>query len=190
MHIESDLRALHRRALDDTTALLADLTPADLDRPTPCADWDLRALLAHMVGQNDGFAAAVADPETPASAFAPGPPDGWEKSAHALAEAFAAAPLDREVRLAELHPIHRFPIPTVVGIQLIDAVVHAWDVATALGRTYRPDDELLAAAVAITAMIPAEGGRGEPGSAFGEVVPPAQPDDEWVAVLAHLGRAA
>jgi uncharacterized protein (TIGR03086 family) len=190
MQIDSDLRPLLRRAIDDTTALLADLTPTDLDRPTPCTDWDLRALLAHMVGQNHGFAAAVADPDTPAEAFAPGPPDEWEKSALALAEAFAAAPLDREVRLAELHPTHRFPVATVVGIQLIDAAVHAWDVATALGRTYRPDDELLAAAVAITAMIPAEGGRGEPGSAFAEVVAPSQPDDEWLAVLAHLGRAA
>ncbi|MGI5129638.1 TIGR03086 family metal-binding protein [Pseudonocardia sp. CA-107938] len=189
MHIDSDLRSLHRRALDDVTALLADLSPADLDRPTPCAGWDLRALLAHMVGQNDGFAAAVTDPETTAAAFAPGPPDGWEKSAHALAEALAAAPLDRQVRLAELHPTMRFPLPTVVGIQLIDTVVHGWDVATALGRSYRPDDELLAAAVTITAMIPAEGGRGEPGSAFGPVVTPA-PDDEWLGVLAHLGRAA
>lgn len=190
VHINSDLRALHHRALDDTSALLADLAPADLDRPTPCADWDLRALLAHMVGQNDGFAAAVAEPDAPASAFAPGPPDGWEKSAAALAEAFAAAPLDREVLLAELHPTHRFPVATVVGIQLIDAVVHAWDVATALGRGYRPDEELLAAAVAITAMIPAEGGRGEPGSAFAPVVAPADPADEWLRVLAHLGRAA
>lgn len=190
MQIESDLRALHRRALDDTTELLADLEPADLDRPTPCTDWDLRALLAHMVGQNDGFAAAVTDPDTAADAFAPGPPDGWEKSAAALVDAFAEAPLDREVVLAELHPTFRFSLATTVGIQLIDAVVHAWDVATALGRTYRPDDELLAAAVEITAMIPAEGGRGEPGSAFAPVVAPAQPDDEWLAVLAHLGRAA
>ena len=47
--------ALHRRALGAVTDLLADLTPADLDRPTPCAGWDLRMLLTHMTVQHRGF---------------------------------------------------------------------------------------------------------------------------------------
>ena len=55
----TDLRALHQRALDDGRPLLDRVGAADLDRPTPCAGWDLRALVAHLIGQNHGFAEAV-----------------------------------------------------------------------------------------------------------------------------------
>ena len=33
--------------------------PADLARSTPCADWTLADLLAHMTAQHNGFAAAA-----------------------------------------------------------------------------------------------------------------------------------
>jgi Mycothiol maleylpyruvate isomerase N-terminal domain len=35
------------------------VTPADLNRPTPCAAWTLYGLLAHMATQHHGFAAAA-----------------------------------------------------------------------------------------------------------------------------------
>jgi uncharacterized protein (TIGR03083 family) len=43
----------------DAGSLVDRIGPADLARPTPCAGWDLRALLAHLIGQNHGFAEAV-----------------------------------------------------------------------------------------------------------------------------------
>ena len=52
-------RERHRRALDLSAAMVARVGPGDLIRPTPCADWLLGTLLAHMIGQNLGFAAAV-----------------------------------------------------------------------------------------------------------------------------------
>ncbi|GGP02097.1 hypothetical protein GCM10012278_07970 [Nonomuraea glycinis] len=36
-----DLRVLDRRALDVTGEVTAQVTAADLDRPTPCAAWNL-----------------------------------------------------------------------------------------------------------------------------------------------------
>ena len=81
--------ALHRRALDAVTDLLAGLTPADLDRPSPCAGWDLRQLLAHMIGQNHGFADA-AESDVGVAAFADRPVDldaqkAWSESADRVA---------------------------------------------------------------------------------------------------------
>ncbi|MEU4232987.1 maleylpyruvate isomerase N-terminal domain-containing protein [Nonomuraea sp. NPDC026600] len=46
--------ALLGRAIDYALGCLRLVTPGDLDRPTPCDDWDLRALLAHA---NDSFTA-------------------------------------------------------------------------------------------------------------------------------------
>ena len=39
--------ALLERAMGYTLGNLRFVTPADMSRPTPCRDWDLRALLLH-----------------------------------------------------------------------------------------------------------------------------------------------
>ena len=52
-----DIVGLHARALDETGHLVDTVTPAQLGLPTPCADWDVRALLAHLVGGNLRYAA-------------------------------------------------------------------------------------------------------------------------------------
>ena len=190
----TDLRPLHRRALDAAGDVLAGVRPTDLGRPTPCAGWDLRALLGHVVGQNHGFAAAVESPDAPIAAFADRPPDpggvtaAWQASADRVAGAFAAAPLDRRVLLVELSSEVRFAVATVVGFHLLDTVVHAWDVATAIGETFRPDGELLAAALAQAERVPDGASRERPGAPFGPVVPVDGADD-WRRTLALVGRS-
>jgi uncharacterized protein (TIGR03083 family) len=59
MRADPDLIDAHARALRTSAAIVARAGVADLGRPTPCAGWDLSDLLAHMVGQNYGFASAV-----------------------------------------------------------------------------------------------------------------------------------
>ncbi|GAB4069120.1 hypothetical protein GCM10028777_30120 [Angustibacter speluncae] len=84
-------RALHARALRDLGDLVAQVGDADLARPTPCAAWDLATLLAHVVGQQRGFAAAAQDGDAPVDAYAhvPFTPAAFTTSADALLEAFA-----------------------------------------------------------------------------------------------------
>ncbi|HEX3515990.1 MAG TPA: maleylpyruvate isomerase N-terminal domain-containing protein [Trebonia sp.] len=38
------------QALQSTLAILTKVGPGDLDAPTPCASWDVRALVNHFVG--------------------------------------------------------------------------------------------------------------------------------------------
>ena len=195
----TDLRALHQRALDDGRPLLDRVGAADLDRPTPCAGWDLRALVAHLIGQNHGFAEAVDSAavgvDVPRSAYDPRPPDPdavglqWWASAERLVAAFAAAPLDRPVLLVEISEQARFPVATAVGFQLLDTVVHNWDVATALGSAYRPDDELVAATLAQARRVPDGPQRRAPGAAFAPSLD-APGVDDWELTLARLGRPA
>src|SRR5262245_7979353 len=53
-----DMRELNSRAVL-TSAAVVDRVDGDLGRRTPCAEWTLGDLLAHMIAQHRGFAAAA-----------------------------------------------------------------------------------------------------------------------------------
>ncbi len=181
-------RTLHHRALMGAATVVALVTDADLVRPTPCAAWDLADLLAHMVGQHRGFAACARDGDAPESAYAPVPfhPETWDASVEELFDAFAA--LDPEARLVEveLSP-HPLPAQVVVGAQLLDSAVHAWDVARTLGLDHVPDPDVVAVTLAVAEGIPDDERREREGSAFARSLPD-DGDDPWARSLALLGR--
>lgn len=54
-----DFATLDRLATASTRARLANLSMADLDRPSACSGWDIRTLLSHLVGGNIRFAQAL-----------------------------------------------------------------------------------------------------------------------------------
>jgi uncharacterized protein (TIGR03086 family) len=182
----------HRRALVAVGDLLSPIRPSDLPRDTPCGDWTLAELLAHMVGQNFGFAAAVRDGDAPLEAFAPRPvsADGlvaaWDASVDDLNAAFADAAPDSLVRLVEVRE-NPIPFSVVLGFQIVDTVIHGWDVAHALGSDYRPDDELVEISLAVAEKVPDGQNRLQPGASFAPGLP-ASGDDRWARTLTLLGR--
>jgi uncharacterized protein (TIGR03086 family) len=180
-----DLRDLHRQALALADAQIADVTPADLEHATPCDGWSLADLLAHMIGQHRGFATAIRDGDAPADAYAPVPFDHaeWRESIGQLVAAFAEASLDGSVVEIELAPM---PLPTrrVLAAQLIDTVVHTWDITQARGTDFVPPTDLLAVAADIAAAIPDQAYG--PGAAFAHRLPLT--GDRWADTLALVGR--
>ena len=50
-----DLVALHDRALDATTAIVAQVHVEQFGLPTPCPDFDVRTLLNHLISGNYRF---------------------------------------------------------------------------------------------------------------------------------------
>ncbi len=189
---------LHRRSVAGLRTVVDRVTPADLDRPTPCAGWDLRALLEHMTGQDRGFAAAVRAARTgddlDASAFAPHPlgPSPATTLAEGLDEVVAAfaAGADGPVLMAEFD--RRVPTPIVVQMHLIDTLVHGWDVAATLGvqddYVTRLDAEVVGAALAMSEQIPDDEYRETPGASFAHALSAPQDADPWTRVLTLLGR--
>ncbi len=57
-----DIVTLDARVVRATVGVVSQVGPADLARPTPCADWTLGELLTHMTAQHDGWVAAAAQP--------------------------------------------------------------------------------------------------------------------------------
>lgn len=156
----SDIVAQDAKAVRGTVGLVSRIGPADLARPTPCAQWTLGELLAHMTAQHNGFAAAAAGHGGDLARWQPQPPAGdpvaeYTAAAERVIEAFAAdGVLDGEFELAEFARAPRFPAAQAISFHLVDYVVHGWDVARSLDLPYQPAPDLLAAALPVAQAVP------------------------------------
>ncbi|MEN3534895.1 TIGR03086 family metal-binding protein [Microbispora sp. ZYX-F-249] len=188
-----DIRAFDRRAVRASVEMVAKVRPDDLGRPTPCADWNLAGLLAHMTAQHHGFAAAAegrgADPDAWRAPPAPDPVRAYAAAAERVTAAFAAeGVLDRGFVLPEVGVDAPFPAVQAIGFHFIDYLVHGWDVARALGIDYVPDPDLAEAAWPIALAVPDGGYRRRPGAAFAPSLPAPPGTSRFDQVLARLGR--
>lgn len=188
--ITADLVALHRDAIDAATAYAGRVTPEDLRRPTPCAGWSLRTLLAHMVGQNRGFTVAARGGNAPKISYAPESftRQRWVESAGGLVAAFAEADPNAGIVAVELHPTAALSLATVVGAHLLDTAVHTWDVARSLGLGHTPPPEIADAVLRVAESVPDGEGRDKPGAAFAHARPVPDDASAWERSLALLGR--
>jgi uncharacterized protein (TIGR03086 family) len=182
---------LDRRAVEETLAVLGG--GGDYDRRTPCADWTLGDLLAHMTVQQRGFAAAARGRTTTLADWQPRPlgADPVSEYADACAEVLAAfASLDDPATPMHLPEIRDEPVPAglAVGFHLVDNVVHAWDVAASLGAPCAFDDEVLAAGLDVARKVPDGVEREREGAAFAHAR--AVPESAGVLdqILLLLGR--
>lgn len=176
-------------AIDDATKIIDGITAEDFHRPTPCSGWDLGQLLSHMIGEIDGFTEAVTTGSAAADRFVREPvttqaamPE-WNRASTALLEAFTAADPEAIIGLSDYGPL---PVRVALGMQLLDTAVHSWDVASALGSSYRPGEQTVASINEFAHRIAA---RGDTGPAFRPPVgEPADGSDPWEQALRLLGR--
>ena len=158
----ADVLSADRRALQTTVGIVGKAGVGDLERSTPCAGWTLGKLLAHMVGQNYGFAAAADGDSRDPAVFADRPVGDrpaadYEESVRRVTEAFGAASLgERGMYLPEVRGGMTLPAATAVGFHLVDYVAHGWDVAASLGISADFDDDVLRAALTIAESVPDE----------------------------------
>jgi uncharacterized protein (TIGR03086 family) len=194
-----DLIELDATAVRASVDLVAQLAPADLTRPTPCAGWTLYGLLAHMATQHYGFAAAAAGQERLGPwrlrRLGPDPVQDYRAAAETVLAAFAAdGVLGREFTLPEFTPRQRFTAAQAISFHFIDYVVHSWDVARALGLPVSFGPGLLAAAQGVASEVPGGEARLRPGAAFAPAVPLPGPgegrgDGGLDEIVALLGRS-
>lgn len=155
MPIRIDFDTLDRLATASTRARLAPLTVADLDRPSPCAGWDIRTLLSHLVGGNLRFAQALrGEPaDWPARDSEPVTSPLAEFDASAAEMAAAIAGIDdprRPTRMQVGEPSAAF----AVGVHGADMLVHGWDLAIATDQDPTLDPDLCLAATRVIEKYP------------------------------------
>lgn len=179
-----------RHAVIATMELAAQLTPADLARATPCDGWTVYDLIAHMTGQQIGFAAAARGAGEDMSVWAPSGRPYAEVCADVIA-AFAAPGIKlRGFALPEIRSGGTFPAPIAISFHLVDNVVHAWDLAVAIGTTVELDQDVLAAAARVAEQVPDGPDRMRPEAAFGPALcaDPAGDSGGLDRILRLLGR--
>jgi uncharacterized protein (TIGR03086 family) len=126
-------------AISYALAACVQVAPGEMTRPTPCADWDLEALLAHLAASMADLESALRtghldleadDPATP-------DPDGddpvellRDRAANLLFACYAHHGPDRFVLVGGL------PLPAgiVTCTGAVEIAVHGWDVRAARGR--------------------------------------------------------
>jgi uncharacterized protein (TIGR03086 family) len=176
------------QALQSTLAILAKAQPADLDTPTPCASWDVRALINHFVGTARWWAGVLAGrlEDTDADYAAGDFVAAYEESTRIALAAFAAeGALDRTVRL----PFGEFPGAAVRGMATLDQFAHGWDLARALRYPADLDPGLAAQLLAQARLTIGDAFRGPDGAApFGPAAPAAAGADPADQLAAFLGR--
>jgi uncharacterized protein (TIGR03086 family) len=188
----TDVIDAHARTLRTSAAIVAQAGSADLDRPTPCAGWDLRDLLAHMVGQNYGFAAAVEGDDDPAvfddRPVGDDPVEDYRASVDRVVSAFAAPDLtEREIFMSVIRGGMTLPGTTVVRVHLVDYVVHGWDVAKTLSVPASYDEDVLQIALEVAEAVPAEARSDDERMPFRPTIATSSAD-LLDRVVANLGR--
>jgi uncharacterized protein (TIGR03086 family) len=123
-------------------------------------------LVAHMTGQQIGFAASARGGGESLSAWAPSSTSYTDVSIDVLAAFAAPGVQDRGLALPEIRDGGIFPAPIAVSFHLVDNVVHAWDIAVSIDAPVDLDDDVLAAALRIAEKVPNGPDRMREGAAF------------------------
>ena len=175
MTSDADTIALLERALDQTDRLIAATDASQAGLATPCAGWDVRALVGHLAGQDLRNFLVSARGETA----------DWQAPADELGDDWAAAFRDRAAplraawRAADLdRPVPGFggqtPLRSRADQQIAELATHDWDLAKATRQQAGLDAALAEHALRWGRQMLRPEFRG-PDKAFGLEVP--VPDD-------------
>ena len=174
------------QTFDHAAKVVAGVRPDQLDYPTPCRDWDVRALVAHTMGvvMNMGRGASgaelLADVNAVLLDFDVGAQFRGETDR--TLTAWTARGLDGEV------DVGAGPMPARAGIaiNLLDTATHSWDIARATGQDANLPDAVAATALAACQSIVTDAARTF--AVFDPAVPIAGTAGPTEQLVAFLGR--
>jgi len=187
----TDPREIHQRAVAQTESIVAAVVPAQFGLPTPCAEYDVRALLSHIVGGLNRIALVGEGADALAiPARADGvPDDGWLAAYQAAAARSRAAWAD-DAKLDALFEVPWGKVPGRIAVSgyVQEITVHGWDLAKATGQPTELDPDLASWVLAVAQRILPPEPRGGEEIPFGPVVPVPPGAGLYARLAAWLGR--
>ena len=172
---------------------MAAVRPDQLDLPTPCAQWDVRRLLGHIVGAVTRAALvgegedALASPPFADPATADWPAAYWAAAYREAADrAIGAWSDDAKLDALFAVPWGKVPGRGAVTGYVQEVLAHGWDLAVATGQEAEGDPSLAEFALdfARRALPP----EIRPEAPFGAVVEPPPGAGPYARLAAWLGR--
>lgn len=144
-----------RESFQWASGVVAGVKPEDLDRPTPCDEWNVRMLLNHMIGSARAFAVGVpngaVNPQVDPSVdlFEDDPGELYEASWPAAVDAWAMVDAEGMTELPW------GPMPNLLAAQLllVESAVHGHDLAKATGQDATIPEAPAQAALAFATML-------------------------------------
>jgi uncharacterized protein (TIGR03086 family) len=140
-----DLVTAYRRSLAEFTGRVAQVRPDQWSAPTPCADWDVRTLVNHLVNEDRwtvpilaGATIAEVGDRFDGDLLGDDPAASAADAARQAEDAVTApGAMDRTVHLS----FGDTPAPEYIYQLLADHLVHSWDLAAAIGADPRLDGD-------------------------------------------------
>jgi uncharacterized protein (TIGR03086 family) len=191
--VDYDRRGALLNSYENAAVIVSGIDDEDVGNATPCRKYDVARLIDHIV-EAGHRAAALGRGEAPP----PGDASPHVELSDAPGQLRQAAEDAAQAWGDDSRLSSNFTMPwgeeytgaTLVDMYLAELAAHAWDLAFATGQIDELDP-----AVAVTAL---EGARAmirpeyrdmlEPGSPFGQEVPPPPDADDWERLAAFMGR--
>jgi uncharacterized protein (TIGR03086 family) len=175
-----------RTALSNAEKLLAGVRADQWDTPTPCTEWNVRALVNHMTWVASVFIARTEGRELPGGSrdddlLGDAPARSFNDAATRVLAAWEERGTGGTLEL----PIGPMPAEAALGIQTLDTYVHGWDLARATGQEARFDGSLAEGLLAFMMQAlpePPRDGR------FGPAIEVPADAPALDRLLAHSGR--
>ena len=133
-----DLLDLFERGTEWTASKIPGATD-QLGGTTPCDDWDVRALLNHLIDAQSYFAATARGEQASLPSLSPPPLIGDDPTS-------AYENIRQETLRAHREPGVLEKTGPSLGIAFVDQLIHGWDLATATGQEATMPDDLAEAA--------------------------------------------
>jgi uncharacterized protein (TIGR03086 family) len=178
---------LLKQANEVLLGVLGNVLPEQMNLPTVNDEWDVRALINHLVAGNQWMAESVRNGDAPRpSGDAIGdrlPADAYAESWDTLIAAFEeSGAMTRTLQM----PFGEIPVAAAAVLRFGDTIAHTWDLAKATGQDTNIAPELCEAALAMARQRLEGQLRGQ--GRFKEEVP--VPADACAAdrLAAYLGK--
>jgi uncharacterized protein (TIGR03086 family) len=184
----ASVQARHAKALAAFDAVVRRVQVEQWSLPTPCRDWDVRALVNHVLSEArwtapllSGLSIADVGDRLDGDLLGDDPHASWGSGRDEATDAARDAGIDGVVQLS----FGDTPMSEYLNQLTADYLIHSWDLAVAIGADSRLDPDLVDA---VADWFAANVANYRAAGAVAAPVPVAETDDAQRRLLALFGR--